>query len=95
MHIPTTTLVYLVAIFGLLVVPGALQRFRLPTPLYLLRPGNRHRHLLQRPLTTRLSTSWQHLTSHRLSSLPVSKPTWLQSAGSFCASPEILPFADS
>jgi Kef-type K+ transport system membrane component KefB len=32
MHI-STTLVYLLAIFGLLVVPRALQRFRLPAPL--------------------------------------------------------------
>src|SRR5271170_6221154 len=33
MHISTTTLVYLLSIFGLLVVPRALQRFRLPAPL--------------------------------------------------------------
>src|SRR5271163_4620086 len=33
MHISTTTLVYLVSIFGLLVVPRALQRFRLPAAL--------------------------------------------------------------
>jgi len=33
MHISATTLVYLASIFGLLVVPRALQRFRLPAPL--------------------------------------------------------------
>jgi len=33
MHIPATTLTYLIMIFGLLVVPRALQRFRLPAPL--------------------------------------------------------------
>jgi len=33
MHISTSTLIYLAAIFGLLVVPRALQRFRLPAPL--------------------------------------------------------------
>jgi len=33
MHIPVTTLVYLAAIFGLLVIPRALQRFRLPSQL--------------------------------------------------------------
>jgi Kef-type K+ transport system membrane component KefB len=33
MHIPTSTLIYLAVIFGLLVVPRALQRFRLPAPL--------------------------------------------------------------
>ena len=33
MHIPTNTLIYLATIFGLLVVPRALQRFRLPAPL--------------------------------------------------------------
>jgi Kef-type K+ transport system membrane component KefB len=33
MHIPSATLVFLAAIFGLLVVPRALQRFLLPAPL--------------------------------------------------------------
>lgn len=33
MHIETKTLIYLVSVFGLLVVPRALQRFRLPAPL--------------------------------------------------------------
>jgi Kef-type K+ transport system membrane component KefB len=33
MHIPSRTLVYLAMILGLLVVPRALQRFRLPAPL--------------------------------------------------------------
>ncbi len=33
MHIRTDTLIYLAAIFGLLVIPRALQRFRLPAPL--------------------------------------------------------------
>jgi len=33
MHIPITTLIYMAAIFGLLVVPRALQRFRLPSQL--------------------------------------------------------------
>ncbi len=33
MHIPSHTLVYLAMILGLLVVPRALQRFRLPAPL--------------------------------------------------------------
>ncbi len=33
MHIPSSTLIYLAAIFGLLVIPRALQRFRLPAPL--------------------------------------------------------------
>lgn len=33
MHIPAQTLTYLVMIFGLLVVPRALQRFRIPAPL--------------------------------------------------------------
>jgi Kef-type K+ transport system membrane component KefB len=33
MHIPATTLIYLAAIFGLLVVPRAIQRFRLPSQL--------------------------------------------------------------
>ena len=33
MHISTTTLVELATVFGLLVVPRALQRFRLPAPL--------------------------------------------------------------
>lgn len=33
MHFPTSTIVDLVVIFGLLVVPRALQRFRLPAPL--------------------------------------------------------------
>lgn len=33
MHIPTQTLTYLFMIFGLLVVPRALQRFRVPAPL--------------------------------------------------------------
>jgi|ERR1700733_7577314 Kef-type K+ transport system membrane component KefB len=33
MHIPSRTLVYLAMTLGLLVVPRALQRFRLPAPL--------------------------------------------------------------
>jgi Kef-type K+ transport system membrane component KefB len=33
MHIPAQTLTYLILIFGLLVVPRALQRFRVPAPL--------------------------------------------------------------
>jgi Kef-type K+ transport system membrane component KefB len=33
MHISTTTLIYLATVFGLLVIPRALQRFRLPAPL--------------------------------------------------------------
>jgi len=33
MHIPTHTLIYLAAVFGILVIPRALQRFRLPAPL--------------------------------------------------------------
>jgi Kef-type K+ transport system membrane component KefB len=33
MHFPTETIVDLVSIFGLLVIPRALQRFRLPAPL--------------------------------------------------------------
>jgi len=33
MHIPAQTLIYLATIFGLLVIPRALQRFRLPAPL--------------------------------------------------------------
>lgn len=33
MHFPTSTIVNLVVVFGLLVVPRALQRFRLPAPL--------------------------------------------------------------
>ena len=33
MHFPTSTIVDLVVVFGLLVVPRALQRFRLPAPL--------------------------------------------------------------
>ena len=33
MHISTTTLLYLATVFGLLVIPRALQRFRLPAPL--------------------------------------------------------------
>src|SRR5271155_982786 len=33
MHFPSHTLIYLGLIFGLLVVPRALQRFRLPAPL--------------------------------------------------------------
>jgi Kef-type K+ transport system membrane component KefB len=33
MHIPTQTLIYLAVVFGVLVVPRALQRFRLPAPL--------------------------------------------------------------
>jgi Kef-type K+ transport system membrane component KefB len=33
MHIPSDTLIYLAAIFGLLVIPRAFQRFRLPAPL--------------------------------------------------------------
>jgi Kef-type K+ transport system membrane component KefB len=33
MHIPTTTLIYLATVFGLLVIPRALQRFRLPAQL--------------------------------------------------------------
>jgi Kef-type K+ transport system membrane component KefB len=33
MHIPSAALVYLAVIFGILVVPRALQRFRLPAPL--------------------------------------------------------------
>jgi Kef-type K+ transport system membrane component KefB len=33
MHIPRTTLIYLATVFGLLVLPQALQRFRLPAPL--------------------------------------------------------------
>jgi Kef-type K+ transport system membrane component KefB len=33
MHFHASTLIYLAAIFGLLVVPRALQRFRLPAPL--------------------------------------------------------------
>jgi len=33
MHFPSHTLVYLGMILGLLVVPRALQRFRLPAPL--------------------------------------------------------------
>lgn len=33
MHIPSTTVVYLVLIFVLLVIPRALQRFRIPAPL--------------------------------------------------------------
>src|ERR1700727_978564 len=33
MHIPRTTLIYLATVFGLLVLPRALQRFRLPAPL--------------------------------------------------------------
>lgn len=33
MHIPAQTLTYLILIFGLLVVPRALQRFRIPAPL--------------------------------------------------------------
>jgi Kef-type K+ transport system membrane component KefB len=33
MHIPTSTLIYLAIVFGILVVPRALQRFRLPAPL--------------------------------------------------------------
>ena len=33
MHISTRTLIYLATVFGLLVIPRALQRFRLPAPL--------------------------------------------------------------
>jgi Kef-type K+ transport system membrane component KefB len=33
MHIPTSTLIYLATVFGLLVIPRALQRFRLPAQL--------------------------------------------------------------
>lgn len=33
MHIPLATLIYLAFVFGLLVIPRALQRFRLPAPL--------------------------------------------------------------
>jgi Kef-type K+ transport system membrane component KefB len=33
MHIHTSTLIYLAVVFGILVVPRALQRFRLPAPL--------------------------------------------------------------
>ena len=33
MHISADTLIYLTVIFGILVVPRALQRFRLPAPL--------------------------------------------------------------
>jgi Kef-type K+ transport system membrane component KefB len=33
MHGPRTTLIYLAVVFGLLVIPRALQRFRLPAPL--------------------------------------------------------------
>jgi Kef-type K+ transport system membrane component KefB len=33
MHIPSATLIYLAFVFGLLVIPRALQRFRLPAPL--------------------------------------------------------------
>jgi len=33
MHGPRTTFIYLAALFGLLVIPRALQRFRLPAPL--------------------------------------------------------------
>src|SRR5271156_4600121 len=33
MHIPTRTVTYLAVVFGILVVPRALQRFRLPAPL--------------------------------------------------------------
>ncbi|MEG9431033.1 cation:proton antiporter [Terriglobus sp. ADX1] len=33
MHIPAQTVTYLILIFGLLVVPRALQRFRIPAPL--------------------------------------------------------------
>jgi Kef-type K+ transport system membrane component KefB len=33
MHIPSRTLIYLAIVFGVLVVPRALQRFRLPAPL--------------------------------------------------------------
>jgi Kef-type K+ transport system membrane component KefB len=33
MHIPSRTLIYLAVVFGILVIPRALQRFRLPAPL--------------------------------------------------------------
>src|SRR5579862_2775778 len=33
MHIPARTLIYLASVFGLLVIPRALQRFRLPAQL--------------------------------------------------------------